>query len=179
MRARQISLATLAAAALIAGCGDDDGGSSTTAAVQTTQPPPATTTGPVASTPDATPPPPPTVTDIPTSTVPSPPTTTPTPQEEQGGGGEQAIRVPAVFALRGGRLTPPRITVPARLAIELSVSSDAAHAVELMTPEPQTLEVAAGATESLRMPGLRAGSYTITVDGQEAGELIVGGEAGP
>ncbi|HST42893.1 MAG TPA: hypothetical protein VLK58_25440 [Conexibacter sp.] len=179
MRARQIPLAALAAAALLAGCGDDDGGTPTTAAVQATQQPPATTTGPVASIPDATPPPPPTVTDVPTSTVPPPPTTTPTPQEQQGGGGEEAIRVPAVFAIAAGRLTPPQITVPARLAIELSVSSDAAHTVELMAPGARPLEVAAGATASQRMPGLRAGSYTITVDGQEAGELVVGGEAGP
>jgi hypothetical protein len=181
MRARQLPLAALAAAALLAGCGDDDGSGETptTAAAPATQQAPATTTGPVASIPDATPPPPPTVTDIPTSTVPPPPTTTPTPQEEQGGGGEQAIRVPAVFELRGGRLTPPQITVPARLAVELRVSSDAAHTVALATPEPHTLEVAAGATEVVRIPGLRAGSYAITVDGEDAGELVVGGEAGP
>jgi hypothetical protein len=170
--------------ALATGCGGDGGASTTTtqAAQPTTQQPPSTMTGPVASTPDATPPPPPTATDaIPTSTVPSPPTnTTPTPQEQQGGGGEQAIRVPAAFVIRGGALTPPQITVPPRLAIELSVRSDGQpHTVVLRTPRPKTLRVQANAKDSVRMPGLRAGSYAITLDGSSAGELVVGGEAGP
>ncbi|MDO8209766.1 hypothetical protein [Conexibacter sp. CPCC 206217] len=138
-------------------------------------------TGPVASTPDATPPPPPTVTDIPTSTTPPPPSnTTPTPQEEQGGGGEESIRVPAAFAIRGGALTPPQVTVPPRLAVELSVQSDGqAHTIVLRTPESQTLRLEAGTTGSVRMPGLRAGTYEITLDGRAAGQLIAGGEVGP
>lgn len=181
MRARQITLAALAAGALLAGCGGDDGGGSpASVGAPTTEPPTATSTAPVASIPDASPPAPPTVTDVPTSTVPPPPTTTPTPAEQQGGGGEEAIRVPAIFTVRDGRLTPPSIMVPARLAVELTVAADgAARTVVLETPEPRTLELAAGATEVVRMPGLRAGSYTLTVDGSAAGELVVGGEAGP
>lgn len=183
MRARQIPLAALAAAAFAAGaagCGDDDGGSTTTAAVQETQPPPASTE-PTASAPDATPPAPPTATDAnPTSTVPPPPQTTPTPAEEQGGGGEEAVRVPATFVIVDGRLTPPTISVPPRLAIELSLRSDgAAHVLVLRSPQPQTLRVEAGGQASVRMPGLRAGSYDITLDGKPAGELIAGGEVGP
>ncbi len=180
MRARQLPLAALAAAALVAGCGDDDGDAGSTAAVQQTQAPPAATE-PTASAPDATPPAPPTATDaIPTTTVPAPPRTTPTPAEEQGGGGEEAVRVPATFVVQGGRLTPPTISVPPRLAIELSLrADDAAHVLVLRTPQPQTLRVEAGGTASLRMPGLRAGSYEITLDGRAAGELIAGGEVGP
>jgi len=185
MRARQIPLAALAAAALAAGaagCGDDDGGTVTTAAAQQTQPPPAATE-PTASAPDATPPAPPTATseqEIPTSTVPPPPATTPTPAEEQGGGGEEAVRVPATYVIRDGRLTPPTISVPPRLAIELTVVSDGApHVLVLRTPQARTLRVEAGARASLRMPGLRAGSYALTLDGKPAGELIAGGEVGP
>jgi hypothetical protein len=190
MRARLtqtfLVVAVLAVGVVVSACGSDDGAPDTGAATSqavppTTQPPaPATMTGPVASTPDGSPPPPPTVTDIPTSTVPPPAATTPTPEEEQGGGGEESIRVPAAFAIRGGALTPPQVTVPPRLAVELSVSSDEQpHTVVLRTPDPRTLEVEAGGRASVRMPGLRAGSYTIAIDGRAAGELVVGGEVGP
>ncbi|MDO8185952.1 hypothetical protein Q5424_05680 [Conexibacter sp. JD483] len=182
MRARQLPLAAIAAAALAAGaagCGDDDGAATTAAAEQTQAPPSATE--PTASAPDATPPAPPTATDaVPTTTVPNPPSTTPTRAEEQGGGGEEAVRVPATFVIRSGRLTPPTISVPPRLAIELTLrGDDAAHVLVLRAPQPRTLRVAAGGQASLRMPGLRAGSYDITLDGRPAGELIAGGEVGP
>lgn len=191
MRARQTRTSLVAVVLTIGalaaqGCGSDDGATATTTSAvsdtQATQPaPPTTTTGPVASTPDATPPAPPTVTDIPTSTTPAPPSnTTPTPEEEQGGGGEESIRVPAAFAIRGGALTPPQVTVPPRLAVELSVRSDGQpHTIVLRTPEPQTLRLEAGTTGSVRMPGLRAGTYEITLDGRPAGQLIAGGEVGP
>ena len=88
--------------------------------------------------------------------------------------------MPAAFTIRGGALTPPQVTVPPRLAIELSVQADGqSHTLVLDAPQPQTLRVAPNGRASLRMPGLRAGSYPITLDGRDAGELVVGGEVGP
>src|SRR5215207_7679821 len=68
-------------------------------------------TNPVASTPAATSPPR-DATQPGTGPVTPPPATAPAPATEPGDGGEQAIRVPATFVVRDGRLDPRRITVP-------------------------------------------------------------------
>lgn len=143
-------------------------------------------TNPTASAPDATAPP----TDAtqpgtaPTTTPPAT-TTAPTVTEPSGdtdGGGEQQVRVPASFVVNPpGRLTPPVITVPPFLAVEISIRSDdgRAHTVVLQTPTPHTLKVAANERAAVRIPGLRAGRYTVTLDGRLAAALVAGGEVGP
>ncbi len=146
------------------------------------------TTNPTASAPDATAPP----TDAtqpgtaPTTTPPATTTTqTPTatePSGDTGGGGEQSVRVPASYAVTpAGRLTPPTITVPPFLAVEISIRSDDArpHTLVLQTPAPHTLQVAAGSRTAVRIAGLRAGRYAVTLDGRRAGALVAGGEVGP
>lgn len=182
MRRLSKPLLPLAAVALIAGgCGDDD---ATTSSTSPTGPTPAVTgDGPVASTPAATVPP--------TDAAPPPPETTATtpPAGEDDGrdeGGaeppaEEPVRVPATFAIRAGSLTPPAITVPSFLAIEVSVANPdgSERIVVVQTPRPQTLRVPAGERAAVRIPGQRAGTYEITLDGRAAGQLIVGGEAGP
>lgn len=146
------------------------------------------TTNPTASAPDATAPP----TDAtqpgtaPTTTPPAT-TTTQTPTETQPsgdatGGGEQSVRVPASFVVtRSGRLTPPTITVPPFLAVEISIRSDDGrpHTLVLRTLAPHTLQVAAGKRAAVRIAGLRAGRYAVTLDGRRAGTLVAGGEVGP
>lgn len=148
---------------------------------------PGASTNPTASAPDATAPP----TDAtqpgtaPTTTPPATTTTPPTqtqPSGDSGAGGEQQIRVPASFVVtRSGRLTPPAITVPPFLAVEISIRSDdgRAHALVLQTPAPHTLQVAAGKRTAVRIAGLRAGRYPVTLDGHRAGALVAGGEVGP
>ena len=97
-------------------------------------------------------------------------------------GGEEAVRVPATFTVvAGGRLTPPTITVPPFLAVELSlVAQDGGpHTLVLQTTPPHRLRVAAGSSAAVRIAGLRAGRYAVTLDGRRAGALVAGGEVGP
>jgi len=152
----------------------------------------AGTPEPTASAPDATAPPPDATQPGTTAVTPTPTTPAPTQPEPPenggsdggtaGGGGEQSVRVPASFvAMAGGRLTPPAITVPPFLAVEISVESGdgEAHQLVLRTPTPHTLRVAAGKRAAVRIPGLRAGRYAVLLDGRRAGTLVAGGEVGP
>jgi hypothetical protein len=169
-----MSAATLVAAALAGGCG---GGNTGTGPVGE----------PTASAPEATTPP--TDATQPGTTAVTPPATTPTQTVPAGGdgdggddGGEQEVRVPASFVVApSGRLTPPTITVPPLLAVEISLRADdgASHALVLRTPVPRILRVAAGERTAVRIPGLRAGRYPVTLDGRRAGTLVAGGEVGP
>ena len=80
----------------------------------------------------------------------------------------------------GGKLNPPVVTVPAFLAVQLSIASGdgISHTVLLKTP-PHTLAVPAHGRKSILVPGLRAGTYQIDVDGRPGGTLTIGGEPGP
>ncbi len=177
---RCLPLAVLATLALSA-CG---GGSVGPAATN------PTASAPTASAPDATAPP----TDAtqpgtaplttPTTTAPAQ-TQTPTrtqPSDTNPAGGSQSVRVPASFVVTtSGRLTPPTITVPPFLAVEISLRSadGRAHTLVVQTPTPHTLQIAAGARAQVRIAGLRAGTYAVTLDGRRAGALVAGGDAGP
>lgn len=183
MRRLSKPLLPLAAVALIAGgCGDDD---ATTGSTSPTGPTPAVTgDGPVASTPAATVPPTDAVAPPPETTATTPPAGEDDGRDDGGGAeppAEEPVRVPATFAIRAGSLTPPAITVPSFLAIEVSVANPdgSERIVVVQTPRPQTLRVPAGERAAIRIPGQRAGTYEITLDGRAAGQLIVGGEAGP
>ena len=92
------------------------------------------------------------------------------------------MRVPASYTIRsGGKLSPPVVTVPAFLAVQLSIASGdgSAHTVLVKTPSPHTLNVPAHGRKSILIPGLRAGQYAIDVDGKPGGSLTIGGEPGP
>ncbi len=146
-------------------------------------------TNPTASAPDATAPPtdatqPGTGPVTPTTTAPAQTQTQPQAPSDTTApaGGSQSVRVPAAFVIApGGRLTPPTITVPPFLAVEISLRSadGRAHTLVVQTPTPHTLQVAAGARAQVRIAGLRAGSYRVTLDGRRAGALVAGGDAGP
>jgi hypothetical protein len=147
---------------------------------------PGASTNPTASAPDATAPPT-DATQPGTAPTTIPPATTTAPTETQpsgdsGGGGEQQVRVPASFVVTPtGRLTPPIITVPPFLAVEISIRSDDSrpHTLVLRTAQPHTLQVAANERAAVRIAGLRAGRYAVTLDGRPAGVLVAGGEVGP
>jgi hypothetical protein len=148
---------------------------------------------PTASAPDATAPPP-DATQPGTTAVTPPSPTTPAETEPpaggssgasggtENGGGEQSVRVPAAFVVGASRhLTPPTITVPPFLAVELSLRSrdGTSHRLVVRTPTPHELSVAAGGHAAIRIPGLRAGRYPVLLDGRRAGALVAGGEVGP
>jgi hypothetical protein len=90
--------------------------------------------------------------------------------------------VPATFTIhRGGSLRPPRVTVPAFIAVQLTIASvdRRSDRVVLLLPRPRALTVAPGGRASVRLPGLKAGDYVIAVNGAARGDLLVGGEPGP
>lgn len=90
--------------------------------------------------------------------------------------------MPADYLIRsGGRLSPPVVTVPTFLAVQLSIHSadGSTHTVLIRTPSPHTLVVPADGRKSILIPGLRAGQYAIVIDGKRAGSLTIGGEPGP
>ncbi len=178
---RRLLALGLPAALALAACGGSSApasstptaGSATTAATVTTAPP-------VAS-------------GAPASTATAPGATT-TPGVGYGGsstattgtrraaGGAQQVRLPATFRVEpGGVLSPPSVSSPAFLAIELTVvSADGRrHRIVLATPKPHRLAVPAGGRASALIAGLRAGHYVIDVDGAPRGALDVGGEPGP
>jgi hypothetical protein len=116
---------------------------------------------------------------VPSSTPASPPTTAPPATDE--GGDEEPIRVPAQFTLRGGRLRPSSVSVPAFLAIEFSVRNlDAIpRVITLRADRSYRLSVRAHGRAARLVPGQRAGTYPVVVAGGGRGVLVSGGEPGP
>ncbi len=164
---------TVAAALGTAGCGDDDGASTTATGAATTEPAPAATSGPATTAPPA-----PTTAPAPAVTTPGPTTTSP--EDQPGGAGdEQPAVVPAVFTIAAGGVTPPRVEVPAFFTIRVTgVSQDGqAHTIAF---RGKSADVPAGGRASLRVTGLKAGEYPVTIDGDAgAATIAVGAEPGP
>lgn len=162
-----------ALALMVSGCG---GGSARTAGpaapatTSTATTPPARTTA--ATTPTA------------TTTTPAP-ATTPNRESAPGGAGdEQGVRVPATFTFRRGRVaSPAQISVPAFLAVELTIVArdGRAHTVTIDAGGRRySLSAPAGGRAAVRIPGLRGGAYPLLNGaGQVVGTLVVGGEPGP
>jgi hypothetical protein len=168
----------LSSSLLLAACGGEGkkGGDSSAA------PAPLTTTAPAATTQASAPSAPATQT---TSTGENPATATlsepdspagSTGENGPGGAGDQAgIRVPAVFTFRSSGVSPSTITVPAFLAVELTiVSADGKpHSV---TFQGRAISAPAGGRASAHFDGFKAGSYPL---GGARATLVVGGEPGP
>lgn len=92
------------------------------------------------------------------------------------------VRIPATFTVTAsGTLTPPVITVPAALPIEVTVTSGDGnpHRVELGTPAPHSFSVPAGGKGSVLVSKLHKGTYPVDVDGSPKGSLLVGAAPGP
>ena len=142
----------------LAGCGSDDE--------------PAAT--PEASTPAPLPSVEPTATATPT------PTATADPEDQPGGAGdEEEARVRARFRVTPKGISPPQVSVPAFLAIELVVDSYLAEPFVVRLEGAPPLPVGAGRTARVDVEGRRPGRYRI--DFGEAGQalLITGTEPGP
>ncbi len=73
------------------------------------------------------------------------------------------------------------MSAPAFLAVSLAVVSrdGARHQVVVHTPAPRSLIVPAGGRTSVLIGGLRAGAYTVDIDGRPRAKLVIGGEPGP
>ena len=96
--------------------------------------------------------------------------------------GSSNVRVPATFTVRPGtRLSPPQVSLPARLTVQVTVVSGDGHShrVVVMTPSPRTLSVPAGGRASVLIGGLKVGRYPLELDGTTAGLLVTGAQPGP
>jgi hypothetical protein len=159
------ALLVVAALAVLAGCGSEGGEE---AALSPTPDPVVT------ETPTATATPTPTPTPTPSSTA------TPDPEDQPGGAGdEEEARVRVRFRVTPKGITPPQISVPAFLALELMVDSYLAEPFVVRLEGAPPLEVVAGRTARMDVEGRRPGRYV--VDFGEAGQalLITGAEPGP
>ena len=172
-----ISICSMGAFALT-GCGSDSEPASTGTTSAATPSVDSTTTA-TATVPQTT------TTNTTPSSTPSSGTTDTAPRSNstggeaaQGGGGdEQGIRVPATFVLRHGKLSPKTITVPAFLAVQLTIrTTGGARTIKLATPTSRRLRVPAHGRVSVRLAGLKPGTYKLSPGG---GKLVVGGEPGP
>jgi len=108
--------------------------------------------------------------------------TTATGESGQGGAGdEQGTRVPAVYTLKGGALTPKTVNVPAFLAAEVTVSStdSRAHTVTVKVGKGYPLAVPPQGSRTVRVPGQKGGRHQVLLDGKPAATLAWGGEPGP
>jgi hypothetical protein len=91
-------------------------------------------------------------------------------------------RLPATFTIgSGGTLSPPSVSAPSGVAIDLTVISGdgRAHRVLLGTRPSRSLSVPAGGRASILVSGLRNGSYPIEVDGATHGTVVIGVQPGP
>jgi hypothetical protein len=120
-----------------------------------------------------------------TTTGPSQTATTNSPPNTTGAAatsGATNVRVPSIFTIgAGGKLTPPTVSTPAFIALDVTVSSTDGHShhVLIRTPTPHSLTVPAGGHASVLIAGLKQGRYVIAVDGKSRGALLIGGEPGP
>jgi hypothetical protein len=166
LKHRALALGAAACLAL-AGCGDDDDGADRPASAPQTL---ATST--TATTPPA--------------TVTPPSTAPPGGAEHQGreqdeGGDEEPIRIPATFTLRGGQLRPRSVSVPAFLAIQVSIRNlDAVTRIVVVRADRDYRIVVRPRRRAARLvPGQRQGNYPVLVRGGGRATLVSGGEPGP
>jgi len=98
-----------------------------------------------------------------------------------GAGDEQGTRVPAIFSLKAGRLTPPNIGIPTFIAAQVTVTStDArAHTVVVKVGKGYTFSVPPRGSGTTKVPGQKTGKFQVLVDGKPAGTLTWGTEPGP
>lgn len=80
-----------------------------------------------------------------------------------------------------GALSPPVVSVPSGVGVELHVTNhdSAAATIALSTPAHQSVHVAPGASGTLETGGLKDGTYRITVNGSPKGQLMIGAQGGP
>jgi hypothetical protein len=116
-----------------------------------------------------------------TATPGAPPTTstTATTTSIPSSNGATTAVLPAQFTLNpDGSLSPPLVAGPVDTTIALTVTSHASHPVTLSVAS-RALTVSPGGHASTRLQGVKAGRYTIQVDGTPRAALVVGAQPGP
>jgi hypothetical protein len=93
--------------------------------------------------------------------------------------GATNVRLPATFTIEaGGKLSPPSVTAPAGVTVDLTVISGDGKS-HRVSHAGETLTIPARGRASAALVGLQRGRYVLSVDGAPRGFLIVGGQAGP
>ena len=92
------------------------------------------------------------------------------------------VRIPAAFVIRaGGVVTPPLISAPANVTIELQLHNEDArpHRVQLSVAHFASISVPAGASRTTEVTGAPKGTYRLLVDGAAKARIVVGAVPGP
>ena len=93
-------------------------------------------------------------------------------------GGERPVRVRATFTVRGGRLTPRVVSVPAFLAVRVSAAAADGRSHVLTISADRVYRLAVGPSRAaVVLPGQRPGRYPVQA-GHARATLVVGGEPG-
>ena len=92
------------------------------------------------------------------------------------------VRIPAAFVIRaGGAVTPPLISAPADVTIELQLHNEdaKAHRVTLSVTRFGGVAVPAHATTATDVTGAPKGTYRLLIDGAARARIVVGSVPGP
>ena len=120
-----------------------------------------------------------------TATAPGPASTTAatstsrTPAVTPSNGAATAVLPAAFTANPDGSLTPSTVAAPVSTTVLLTITSKASHPLRVFFSTGRFFTVPAGGRASLRLPGLKAGRYSIYVEGRSRGALVVGAAPGP
>ena len=167
---RRAALPVLLVAAALAGCGGDDEQTSATDA--TPAPPPATVTATPSATASATP--------TPSATAQPSPTATSAEDQPGGAGDEEAIRVPAEFTISPDlKISPPQISVPAFLQIEITVRNRSGQPVDVTWAGDKLMTVQPHGGASTIVKGRKKGSYVLSADPGGDALIVTGVKPGP
>jgi hypothetical protein len=80
-----------------------------------------------------------------------------------------------------GDVSPPVVSVPSGVAVEIHVTNHGAAAatVVLAVPTHPSVRVGPGASGRVQTAGLKDGTYRILVNGTPRGQLMIGAQGGP
>ena len=98
------------------------------------------------------------------------------------GGASSGARVETnVTVAANGDVSPPVLSVPSGVGVEIHVTNrgSAAATVALSVPTHPSVHLASGASGKLESGGLKDGTYRIIVNGTPRGQLMIGAQGGP
>ncbi len=86
-----------------------------------------------------------------------------------------------VSVAANGDVSPPVVSVPSGVGVELHVANHGSTAatVALSVPGHPSVKVAPGGRATLQTGGLKNGTYRILVNGTARGQLLIGAQGGP
>ena len=121
-----------------------------------------------------------------TTTSTSAPPEVPKAKKQKHHGGTQAASQGAhveasVTVSASGDISPPVISVPSGVGVEIHVTNhgSAAATIALSVPGHPSVHVGSGASRTLETGGLKDGTYRILVNGTPRGQLMIGAQGGP